>query len=257
MSWDKRWMRRNFAGAAPHYDRLAGLQRQIGEKLLSDLPREAPRGWMADVGAGTGWCGRQMARRYPSTPLLVLDIAVGMVEEARKRPSAREVKFVAGDIEALPLASASVALVISNLALQWCLDPDQALREMARVLPAGGHLLLSTFVSGTLEELRLAWSEVDDYSHVNEFISLRRLRRALASAGFREWRVAVEPMTLGYATLRDLFRDLKGIGAHNVTSRRPRHMLGKGRLNRLESLYPRQSGRLVATFLPAYVSAVK
>ncbi len=250
-------MRHSFARAAAEYDGLAVLQRQIGERLLGHLPEASDSGWMVDVGAGTGWCAQQLARRYPDRPLLVLDIAEGMLQQARMRCFPGQASFVAGDAEMLPLASGSAGLLISNLALQWCLDPLGALTEMARVLQPGGCLLLTTFVSGTLEELRQAWSQVDEYTHVNDFQTPQRLEAYFPAAGYREWRMTEQRLRLGYDSLVGLFLDLKGIGAHNVTTRRPRQLMGKGRLRRLETVYPRQAGRLLATFVPAYIVAVK
>ncbi len=257
MSWDKRWVRRAFGKAAADYDRLAVLQRRIGGNLFDELPDLSAPGWVVDLGTGTGWCGRHLLERYPERPLLALDMAEGMVRQARKLSCRGDAAWVVGDMEALPLAAESTALVMSNLALQWCLRPRCAIAEVARVLRPGGRLLLSTFVSGTLEELRLAWSRVDDYTHVNRFIALDTLEACVAAAGFHSWRVWAQPVRLEYPSPMALFHELRGIGAHNVTSGRPRYLMGKGRLKALLQAYPREDGMVPATFVPAYVVAVR
>ena len=246
-----------FGCAAAEYDDLAALQRQIGDRLLTGLPARSLPGWMMDLGAGTGWCSRHLDRRYPDRPLLVLDIAAGMLRQVQSRSFRNLPGLLVGDMEALPLASGCAGLVVSNLALQWCVDPAGAMAEMARVLQPGGRLLLTTFVSGTLEGLRQAWSEVDDYTHVNEFLDVHRLDEYLAAAGFHHWEVSVHTMSLAYDSLLGLFRELKGIGAHNVTEHRPRHLMGKGRLRSLEKSYPKVSGRINASFVVAYVTAIR
>ena len=61
-------------------------------------------------------------------------------------------------------------------------------------------------------------------------------------------------LTLTYADLKTLMRDLKGIGAHNAASSRKRGLLGKSAWGRLEQAYEshRLAGRLPATFEVIY-----
>ncbi len=256
MNLDKRWLRRSFSAAATDYDRLAALQRRIGTRLLAGLPSVPVEGTVVDVGAGTGWCAERLRCRYPDASVLLVDIAEGMLHQARRRLKDGAAYLVA-DAERLPLADCSAALIVSNLALQWCPAPGRAVAAMARALRPGGRLLLSTFAAGTLAELREAWSRVDRHSHVNEFLAPPTLEGLLREAGFRTWRVGAETIRCCYPSLTALFRELKGIGAHNVTQDRPRHLVGKGRLRRLEAAYPRGDGVVVASFVPAYVIAVK
>jgi malonyl-CoA O-methyltransferase len=51
-----------------------------------------------------------------------------------------------------------------------------------------------------------------------------------------------------------VMRDLKSIGAHNATDGRPRGLLGRGFLQKLESAYEqfRMDGKLPATFEVVY-----
>lgn len=249
-------MRRSFARAAKDYDRLARLQRRVGERLLGALPPIPPPGWLLDLGTGTGWCAQVMVRRYPQRPLLLVDIAAEMLDQARRRLG-EEACYLVGDIEALPLAEACAGLIVTNLALQWCLSPGRALAEMRRVLRPGGVLLFSTFAAGTLEELRQAWCQVDDFTHVNRFVEPGHLNAALNEAGFVRWHLEQETVVLRYASVLALLREIKGIGAHNVTLGRPRHLLGKQRLQTLVAAYPARSGGIEASFVPLYGWAIK
>ena len=157
---------------------------------------------------------------------------------------------VCADLEQLPLASATVDLAFCNLALQWLTEPDRALAEIARVLRPAGWLYFTTFGPDTLGELRAAWAAVDGYTHVNRFIDMHDLGEALTRNGFADPVLDVEHFTLTYADVRALMRDLKAIGAHNVTAGRPRGLLGRRRLAALEAAYERfrSDGRLPATF---------
>ncbi|GAB6066735.1 malonyl-ACP O-methyltransferase BioC [Methylothermus subterraneus] len=255
MSWDKRWMRRSFDRAAASYDRFAELQHQVGLLLLAALPEHFPPGWLIDLGAGTGRCATALARRYPERPLLLVDISEGMLRQARSRLGQKP-SLLVGDAEALPLAEASAGLIVANLVLQWCLDPTRALAEARRVLQPGGALLFSALVEGTLEELRRAWQQVDGYTHVNRFVAPGFFDEALSGVGFSRWRLERETIVRRYPSVPALLKEIKGIGAHNVTLGRPRHLLGKNALKQLIAAYPREEETIQASFVLVYGVAV-
>ena len=66
---------------------------------------------------------------------------------------------LAGDLEQLPLADASLDLYWSSLAIQWC-DPLAVFREARRVLRPDGRLAVSTLGPATFHELREAFTAV-------------------------------------------------------------------------------------------------
>lgn len=257
---DKRLVQRAFESAAREYDKNAVLQHEIGRRMLErlDLMRVRPS-MILDVGAGTGACSKTLARRYQCS-VAALDIAHGMLLEARKRVSfsskwfTHRQTFVCGDIESLPLATAGVDMIFSNLSLQWCNDLDRALSEFYRVLKPGGLLMFSTFGPDTLKELRASWSKVDQYSHVNAFMDMHDIGDALVRARFANPVMDVERHTLTYPDLNTLLRDLKSIGAHNVTAGRPHGLTGKGRLRQLTAAYEkyRKDGVLPASYEVVY-----
>ena len=248
----RRAVRRSFDAASARYDSHAVLQARVRELLLArlaDLGTE-PR-VVVDAGAGTGHASRALQRRFGKAVVIALDLAEGMLHAAaRQQGWWKRFARVCADIERLPLASASVDLAFSNLTLQWLTEPDGALRELARVVRPGGWLYFTTFGPDTLGELRTAWSSVDRYTHVNRFIDMHDLGEALTRNGFRDPVLDVEPFTLTYADVRSLMRDLKAVGAHNVTAGRPRGLTGRHRLNALMAGYEtfRSNGRLPATY---------
>jgi arsenite methyltransferase len=63
---------------------------------------------------------------------------------------AANVEVLAGEAEAIPLPDASVDVVTSNGVLNLVLDKRRAIREIARVLRAGGRLQLADIVVETL-----------------------------------------------------------------------------------------------------------
>ncbi len=219
--------------------------------------------------AATGYGLAHLHARYPAAGLCALDIAPAMLSAARarlphRRDAARAVASAArnapqhyavcADMGRLPLAANSMNLVWSSLALQWAHDLEATLKGLHRVLAPGGLLMFATFGPDTLKELRAAFAAIDDAPHVNQFIDLHDIGDMLMHAGFAGPVMEMEMLTLTYADLKTLMRDLKGIGAHNAATARRRGLLGKSAWTRLEQAYEtqRREGRLPATFEVIY-----
>jgi malonyl-CoA O-methyltransferase len=264
-------VRRAFDHAAASYDAHAVLQREVCDRLLDRLDFMALQpGRVLDVGTGTGYGLAHLRSRYTGAELCALDIAPAMLAAARARlpqPTLRQralarlspfaacpTHLVCADMERLPLTASSVNLVWSSLALQWAHDLEATFRGFHRVLAPGGLLIFATFGPDTLKELRAAFAEIDDAPHVNRFIDLHDIGDMLIHAGFASPVMEMEILTLTYADLKALMRDLKGIGAHNAAASRRRGLLGKSAWARLEQAYEAQrlEGRLPATFEVIY-----
>jgi malonyl-CoA O-methyltransferase len=228
------------------------LLKDAGAVTASGNSTVASAAKVLDLGAGTGHAALALKRRYRAAQVVALDLAPGMLQEAGRRQTLlRRFRRVCADAAALPLGTASVDLVFSNLMLQWCNDPDAVFRECRRVLKPGGLLTFTTFGPDTLVELRRAWAAADDgHTHVNRFIDMHDLGDALVRSGLAEPVLDVERYTLTYATARDLMRDLKAIGAHNATAGRPRGLTGRGAFMRMAAEYEthRREERLPATY---------
>jgi malonyl-CoA O-methyltransferase len=260
---DKRDVRRSFERAASTYDAAAVLQREVERRMFERLAyvKLAPA-VILDAGSGTGAGSRELASRYPGARIVALDLAINMLREARGGQSwftrlgigRSRIAAVCADVEHLPLKTASVDLVWSNVTLQWATDLSRTFAELRRVLRPGGLLMFSTFGPDTLKELRSAYARVDRYSHVNRFIDMHDIGDLLVHARLANPVMDMEYVTLTYGTVRDLMRDLKAIGAHNVTAGRPRGLRGKARLASVEREYEqlRHEGRLPATFEVVY-----
>ena len=263
---DKTWVGKSFSRSASDYDSVASLQRHVGEGLLKCLPGDgfAPR-TILDLGAGTGYCTAQLAQRFPDSSLIALDIAMGMLKALGQRHDFhKQPQRVCADIERLPLKANTVDLVFSNLALQWCPNLSAVLAEFKRVLRPGGLILFSTFGEATLSELRNAWAKADDrHTHVNAFVSTVMLESALHKANFSDISVQNEQIVYHYASVDAILRELKLLGAHNVTMNRPRQLTGKGTFRKMMEAYSAsmESGQVQASFeiifAMAYQASVK
>jgi malonyl-CoA O-methyltransferase len=263
---EKHLVRRSFERAAATYDESASLQREVGERLLAHLdPMRVDPKRVLDLGSGTGVFFAPLAERFPRAELVAIDVATNMLRLARRRTplwrralGSRVPHLVCADAERLPLAAASVDLIFSNLALQWC-RPHEVFAEAARVLPTGGLFLFSTFGPDTLKELRAAFAAVDAEAHVNTFIDMHDLGDRLMAAGLGDPVMEMEHLTVEYARVDAVARDLKRIGAHNVLPGRPRGLSGRARWMRMVAAYEaqRRDGAIPATYEVIYGHAWK
>ena len=265
---DKGRVRASFNRAANTYDAAAVLQKLVRDEMLSrlDLVKIKPKA-MLDAGCGTGHGSFGLQKRFRNAQVYSLDIALGMLQKTRaQRPFLHKIlgknSLVCADIEHLPIASASMGLVWSNLALQWCNDLDGAFSEAARVLQPNALFMFSTFGPDTLKELRTATNEINlgnGHTHISRFIDMHDIGDALIRAGFSAPALDVEHYTLTYDDVKSVMKDLKNIGAHNATQGRARGLQGKGFLQNLTQQYEqfRSQGKLPATFEVIYGHAWK
>jgi len=100
-----------------------------------------------DLGSGGGIDVLLSARRVgPSGKAYGLDMTDDMLALARENQRAaglKNVDFLKGEIEAIPLPDRSVDVIISNCVINLSADKGQALREAFRVLKQGGRFAVS------------------------------------------------------------------------------------------------------------------
>ena len=226
----------SFSRAAARYDSVAALQQDVGQRLLARMGEESQPDALLDLGCGTGYLQPQLHRRFPHSRYLGMDIAVGMLAYARDRhPGAGN--WLAGDAEALPLASESVGLVYSSLAFQWCYRPHLLFAELGRVLEPGGSCFFSTLGPATLQELRQSWTAADSSQHVNSFLPMAALQDAALGVSGVRLRLHSERIVMRYERVVELLAELKTLGAHNMNADRSGGLTGRRRLAAMIAAY--------------------
>ena len=219
--------------AARDYERHAHVQREIAAKLSADIGELTlpPRPHVLELGCGTGFLTRHVAARLPGARFLATDIAPAMLERCRANLSGQPgLAFALLDADSgTPPDPGRYDLICSSLALQWSGDPAAAIRRMLGWLAPGGHLVLTSLLSGTFAEWRAA--------HVAEGLTpgLRTLPgRAIFDAAepaaqARPHRVDIHREA--HASGRAFLRALRAIGADTPD---PGHRaLGPGEMRRV------------------------
>lgn len=254
---DKAKIKGSFAHAAHSYDAVAALQRRVGQGLFTQIAAQNLTGTVLDVGCGTGFLSGQLATLATIEQIIALDIALPMLQTTRQKLSGQKLNLLCADAEFLPLASQSVNHIVSNLALQWCENLIAVFSNFKRVLKPDGQLLFTTFGEQTLQELKAAWAKVDGFSHVNDFYNAAEMRYFLQAAGFEDIQISETNDVSEYESVLALMRELKAIGAHNVTQRRRKTMTGKIKMQAMMREYEvlRINGLIPATFQIITVTA--
>jgi ubiquinone/menaquinone biosynthesis C-methylase UbiE len=131
-----------------------------------------------DLGSGAGLdCFLAAKKVGPEGQAIGLDMTDAMLEKARKNQALlglTNVEFRKGEMEQMPIADASVDVIISNCVINLSPDKDGVFREAHRVLRPGGRLMVADIATvGELPaELRTteAWTgciggaiPLDDY----------------------------------------------------------------------------------------------
>lgn len=143
-----------------------------------------------DLGSGAGLDVLLSARRVsPGGHAYGVDMTdemLALANDNKAKAAIENATFLKGTIEAIPLADASVDVVISNCVINLAADKPAVLKEAFRVLKPGGRLAVSDMVE--VEPLPAAVkAAVDAWAGcVAGTIPVEEYRAAVRAAGFRE-----------------------------------------------------------------------
>lgn len=142
---------------------------------------------VADLGCGTGSLTATVAPFVQR--VIAVDASAPMLAAARRRlDDATNVDLRQGELEALPIDSDQVDLVVMSLVLHYIAEPVKALGEAARVLRSGGHLILVDMMPHDREEYR------QQMGHVWQGFSAEQMSEWLTAAGFTSARYTPLPV---------------------------------------------------------------
>ncbi|MFZ1538527.1 MAG: arsenite methyltransferase [Chromatiaceae bacterium] len=160
---------------------------------------------VADLGAGGGIDAFLAARAVGTSGRVIgIDMTPDMVSKARhhaERGGFANVEFRLGEIEYLPLADASVDVILSNCVINLSPDKPQVFQESFRVLKPGGRLAISDVVATA--NLPPEWRD-DPKLHSGCMAGaapIQDLEAMLETAGFTH--IAIRPKEQSREFIRD------------------------------------------------------
>jgi SAM-dependent methyltransferase len=179
-----------------------------------------------DLGCGAGFDAFLAARAVgPAGRVVGVDMTPEMLQKARAnlaRGGHGNVEFRLGEIEHLPVADASVDVVISNCVVNLSPDKPRVFAEAFRVLKPAGRLAISDIVALRPLSAELRADLELHTGCVAGAATIAELEAMLAAAGFVD--VRVEPKAELQAAVDSWFpgRGLEGaVASSNITARKP------------------------------------
>ena len=139
---------------ASEYARISGLQEAMAGEVLARLDLRAAKR-VLDVGCGNGRVTAEIAARIPHGYVIGVDSSADMVSFATShyRPADRpNLRFQVADARRLPFRE-EFDLVVSQNALHWVREQDEALRSIRSALTSDGLAQLRLVPTGERRSL--------------------------------------------------------------------------------------------------------
>lgn len=132
--------------------------RRLADEVLAWLDPGPALRWL-DVGCGTGALSEAVLATVAPRSLVGVDQSAAYVAAAAARLPDPRASFQVTEAADLPLPDSSVDRVVSGLVLNFVPDPVAAMREMRRVLVAGGRVTAYVWdYAGGMQMLHRFWT---------------------------------------------------------------------------------------------------
>jgi SAM-dependent methyltransferase len=127
-------------------DALAGIVPAVAIDEIAGELRLRPGDVLLDLACGRAWYGLEIAARAGAR-LIGVDFSAEAVRQAgqQARLRNRDAEFQTGDLTASGLPDGSVNAVLCTDSIQFPEEPDEAYREIRRVLVPGGRAVVTSW----------------------------------------------------------------------------------------------------------------
>jgi len=148
-----------FNQVAGRFDQKYGPGRSwqaLGQLLLRLIPPLD----IADLGSGEGLVGELLARN--ARKVICVDNSKKIVQFGQrkaKRAGLKNIQFIHGDIESLPLKAKSVDVALFSHALHHARSPEKALSEAFRILRPDGRLIVLDLLEHQFENAKKLYGD--------------------------------------------------------------------------------------------------
>lgn len=235
-----------FSAAAPTYHGLALIQSKAARRLMEFVGQGPTSGSILEIGCGTGILTALLARAYPASRIVAVDISPAMIAEARQNLARNKmIAWIVADARALS-ATTKYPLIVSNCALHWIRPLAAILKKLAGCLTRDGRLAFAMMTAGTLAELHASRQRVAPHKPAGIILpAADEIKNALAGSGLRRLAAGTETLRQKYDSAEEMLRQLHDQGLTG----------GNFQANKNPLLTRAEIGQLLADYTAHYTSA--
>jgi trans-aconitate methyltransferase len=193
------------ADFALRYARSRALSSHAKDVWVRELARVADGrhiSTVVDLGAGAGRFWPVLRAAWQPETIVAIDASMAMLAQSDEHNG---VFRVAGDIDAIPLASASADLCFCSMSLHYSADPIRVLYQLHEILRPGGTICIRTGTPTTLNSFDfLRYFPTAKKAEFSALPDRTQVEFWLKSAGFRQihsYTVAVQQSESRFARL--------------------------------------------------------
>ncbi|WP_188879687.1 class I SAM-dependent methyltransferase [Halarchaeum nitratireducens] len=159
---------------------MASVHRRTANDVLSRIPL-SPGDRILDVGTGNGFAARTLASQEPHAQVYGLDLSPNMVRSANSHESESRIEYIIGEMHSYPFKDNSFGYVFMMDVIEYSPDPEQALREIHRVLRPEGQLYCANLFYKEVVNIQ---PELADRDGIQLCWGKDEFRKAFRTSGF-------------------------------------------------------------------------
>jgi ubiquinone/menaquinone biosynthesis C-methylase UbiE len=169
------------------------MAERFGAEYAAKLSARGFRqGRILDVGCGAGAMNLVLAKQFPDSEIVGIDLSEPLLRLAREAAKATDMderlKFERGDVQEMPYADDSFDVLINTNMVHLVEGPIRMLDEMERVLIPGGFLFIADLRRSWLGFLEREIRSALTLEEAAKLFNQSRLRRGFFSRSMLWWR---------------------------------------------------------------------
>ena len=175
--------------AKRHQKMAENFGKEYAEKLSS---RGFQKGRILDAGCGFGGTDIFLAKKYPDSDIVGIDLSEPLLQKANLAAQAAElnerVRFEKGDVQQIPYGDNTFDVVLNINMVHLVEDPVNMLNELERVLVPKGILFIADIRRSWVGFFETEFRSALTLNEARELFNQSKLREGIFSSSFLWWR---------------------------------------------------------------------